>query len=341
MASAFFCFLAGLAAGFGAGSGALDASAAGAAAAGRPGADQVGACSGPSRRGARPRPGPPPRPQAAARGDHRRLDEALLALLDESLGRLLGGNLQQPKIDQVGPEHRDWYVTLDLVAIPRELRDPLAVDLLLEGDEPIQEGLGGRRAAGDVDVDGEVFVDPGDDVVPLLERASTGGAGTHAHHVFRLGHLVVEPRDHRHHRLGDGARDDHHVGLAGRPAEDLGAEAGDVEPARRRADHLDRAAGQAESERPEARPPAPVVDGVDDPQQLVPARHQDVLLQLLLKHGIDLDAPLGSRGRRARHRCLRPHRGSHLGREKVRPRREAIGGRPGVAGDPRPKLRSS
>ena len=208
-----------------------------------------------------------------------------------------------------GPEHRDRDVALDLVAIPggeallvqeRDLQ-PLAVDLLLEHDQAVQEGLRRRRAAGDVDVDREVLVDARDDVVAFLERAAAGGAGAHRDHVLRLGHLVVEPGDHRHHRLGDGARDDHQVGLARRAAEDLGAEPRDVEPARRRADHLDRAAGQPEAQRPERRPPAPVVDRVDDPQQLVPVRDQDVLLQLLLEHRVDDRAPLRARDCRIRH----------------------------------------
>ena len=55
----------------------------------------------------------------------------------------------------------------------------LAVDLLLEHDQAVQEGLRRRRAAGDVDVDREVLVDPRDDVVPLLERPAAGGAGAH------------------------------------------------------------------------------------------------------------------------------------------------------------------
>ena len=166
---------------------------------------------------------------------------------------------------------------------------------------PFRSALRGRRAAGDVDVDREVFVDPRDDVVPLLERAPAAGAGPHRDDVLRLGHLVVEPGDHRHHRLGDRPRDDHDVGLARRAAEDLGAEPGDVEPARRRADHLDGAAGQAEPQGPEARTSSPVVDGVDHPQQLVPGRHQDVLLQFLLEHRVDDRAPFGSGGRRSRH----------------------------------------
>ena len=187
-----------------------------------------------------------------------------------------------------------------MLAQERNLQ-PLAVDLLLKHDQAVQEGLRRRRAAGNVDVDRDVLVDARDDVVAFLERPAAGGAGAHRDHVLGLGHLVVEPGDHRHHRLGDGARDDHQVGLPRRAAEDLGAEPGDVEPARGRADHLDRAAGQTEAQRPECRAPAPVVDRVDDPQQLVPVRDQDVLLQLLLENRVDHRAPLGARDCRVRH----------------------------------------
>ena len=115
----------------------------------------------------------------------------------------------------------------------------------------VDQGLGARRAAGNVDVDGDVAVDALEDVVALLERAAGDGAGAHGDDVLGLGHLVVEADDLRGHLLGDGAGDDHEVGLARGGAEDFGAEAGEVVAGHGGGDHLDGAAGEAEVERPE------------------------------------------------------------------------------------------
>ena len=186
-------------------------------------------------------------------------------------------------------------------ACPERDLQSLAVDLLLQHDQAIQERLRRGRATGNIDIDRNILVDARNDVIAFFERPAAGGAGTHRDDVFGFGHLVVEPGDHRHHRLGDRARDDHQIGLPGRAAENLGAKPGDVEPARCRADHLDRAAGQPETQRPERRAPSPVVDRVDDPQKLVPVGDQNVLLELPLENRIDHRAPLGARDCRIRH----------------------------------------
>src|SRR5690606_976280 len=55
----------------------------------------------------------------------------------------------------------------------------------------------------------------------------------------------------------DGARDDHHVGLAWRRPEHLGAEARDIPAGGADGHHLDGAARQAEGERPERVAPRP------------------------------------------------------------------------------------
>lgn len=79
----------------------------------------------------------------------------------------------------------------------------------------------------------------------------------HAYHPPRLGHLVVALTDSWRDLVGDGARDDHHVGLAWRGAED------DAEPvlvvARHgEVHHFDGTAGEAEAEGPEGGLPGPV-----------------------------------------------------------------------------------
>src|ERR1035441_1732458 len=60
--------------------------------------------------------------------------------------------------------------------LPGEL---LFVDLLLQHHERVDQGLGSRRAAGDVDVDRDVTVDPFQDVVALFEWTSGDGASSH------------------------------------------------------------------------------------------------------------------------------------------------------------------
>ena len=243
------------------------------------------------------------------RRDLGRLLNQGLAGVDQPLGGLLRGDLDGTQVDQVRPEHRDRNITLDFVAVPgREAlfvqqRDVqfLAVDLPLKDDQSVQKRLRRGRAARNVYVDRDVLIDARDHVVAFLERPAAGGAGTHRHHVFRLGHLVVEPRDHGHHRLGDRAGDDHQISLPRRAPEDLGPESCDVEPARSGADHLDRTASQAEAQRPEGRPAPPVVDRVDDPEQLVPLGDKDMLLQFSLEDRVDHRAPFGAGDCRVRH----------------------------------------
>ena len=119
-----------------------------------------------------------------------------------------------------------------------------------------------------------IFVDAGDDVVALFEGPAGGGAGAHGQHILRLGHLVVEAHDVGHHLLGDRARDEHQIGLAGRGADDLHAEAAQVKAGGHHRHQLDGAAGQAERHRPHRAHPSPVIDVVDGGQE-------DVLLQFL------------------------------------------------------------
>jgi hypothetical protein len=69
------------------------------------------------------------------------------------------------------------------------------------------------------------------------------------------------------HLKRDGAGDDHHIALAGRRAEDFGAEARDIEARPPGSHHSNRAAGKAKRHRPDcgfARPIEDVVDGGDE-----------------------------------------------------------------------------
>src|ERR1700704_1057206 len=98
---------------------------------------------------------------------------------------------------------------------PPALGEVLVLDALLEQHDALQQGLRAGRAAGDVDVDGDDLVDPLGDAVGVPVRAAAVGTAPHRDHVLRVGHLVVEPPDRRGHLVGDRARNDEEVGLAG------------------------------------------------------------------------------------------------------------------------------
>ena len=96
-------------------------------------------------------------------------------------------------------------------------------------------------------------------MVAVLEvGAAADRARSHGYDVLGVGHLVVKPLDAFCHLAGHGAGDNHQIRLAGRGAEFFRAEAGDVETPSADGHHLDRAAGQAKAQRPQAIGPAPV-----------------------------------------------------------------------------------
>ena len=141
------------------------------------------------------------------------------------------------------------------------------LDLLLQLEQALEQRLGARRAAGDVHVDRHDLVDAVDDVVAVVEGSAAGRAGAHGDDPLGLGHLLVEALEHRRHLLVDGAGHDHEVALARRGPEDLHAVPSDVEAGKARAEHLDRAAGEAVGEREHgvrARPAEDEVDGGRD-----------------------------------------------------------------------------
>ena len=132
------------------------------------------------------------------------------------------------------------------------LGDLAGPDRLVQREDGVHQGLGARRAARRVDVDGDDLVDALDDGV-VVEHAAGRGADAHRDDPLGLHHLVVDLAEHRRHLLADPAGHDHQVGLARRVPEDLHAEAREVVVGGARRHHLDRAAGQAEGGRPHAR----------------------------------------------------------------------------------------
>src|SRR4029078_8475330 len=101
-------------------------------------------------------------------------------------------------------------------------------DLFAKTEDALGQRLWTRRAARDVDVNWHDRVDALKRGVAVPEFAAARCAVAHRDHPLRLGHLLVQPAQARGHLVGHGARDDHHVGLGGAGAKDLGTEAREV-----------------------------------------------------------------------------------------------------------------
>ena len=166
------------------------------------------------------------------------------------------------------------------------------LDLLLELEDRVDQLLGRRRAARDVDVHGDDLVDPLRHVVRPVE-ASRGGADAHRDDPLGLGHLVVDPPQDRRHLVRHRAGDDQQVRLARREADDLRAEAGDVVVRRRDRHELDAAAGGGERERPERVAAGPG-------HHLLELRGEELALAGRPGRGCAGDALLREEGHRAR-----------------------------------------
>src|SRR6266481_2033110 len=125
----------------------------------------------------------------------------------------------------------------------------LAVDFLLELKDGEEKSFGARRAAGDVDVDGNDLIAALDDGV-IVEDAAGSGASAHGDDPLGFGHLIVKLADNGSHFLREAAGDDHQIRLAGRWAENLGAETREVKTGGGHGHHFDGAAGQTKAQRP-------------------------------------------------------------------------------------------
>src|SRR5712692_3469142 len=158
-------------------------------------------------------------------------------------------------------------------AIPLTLLDPgrggpldappqerFLLDLVLQLKEALDQGLGSGRAARHVHINGDHLVDTFEDrVVIVVEGPAARRAGAHGDDVFGLGHLLPQAADDRRNLEGGAPGHDYAVGLPrGRARDD--AHAVHVKPRGVSLHHLDRAAGQAEVERPHRGGPPPVQD---------------------------------------------------------------------------------
>ena len=95
-------------------------------------------------------------------------------------------------------------------------------------------------------------------MVTPTERPSADGTSPHGHHVFRFGHLVVQPLQYRGHAVGYRTQHHDHVRLARRVARHLEAETRHVITRRPQGHELYGATARAESERPKRIAAAPV-----------------------------------------------------------------------------------
>mmetsp|Transcript_19324 Transcript_19324/g.76950 ORF Transcript_19324/g.76950 Transcript_19324/m.76950 type:complete len:263 (-) Transcript_19324:36-824(-) len=189
----------------------------------------------------------------------------------------------------------------------------VGLDLFLELEQAVEERLGRRRAARDVDVDRDDAVDAAHDGVRVVVVSAAVGAAAHREHEARLGHLVVDLAERGRHLVGERAGDDHDVGLPRRRAEHH-AEALHVVPRGRRVHHLHRAAREPERHRPQRPAPRPV-------HELVHLGHHvlDAVVRLG-QHVVDLPRlDGGARRRRQRRRCRDPPGTAERRRRRRRP----------------------
>jgi hypothetical protein len=135
--------------------------------------------------------------------------------------------------------------------------------LLLELEDTEHERFGSRWAAGHVDVHRHDAVASSDDTVAVVVVAAAVGAATHGDDPSGLGHLIIDLAQSGCHLVGEGAGDNHDVGLTGRGTENdshailIVTRSGKVH-------HLNSAAGEAEGHGPKralARPVCDLVEG--------------------------------------------------------------------------------
>jgi len=134
--------------------------------------------------------------------------------------------------------------------------------LLLELKDAEHERLCSRRAARDVNIDRDDPVTTTSDTVAVVVVTTAVCAAAHGDDPSGVGHLVVDLSQSRRHLVGQGAGDNHDVGLTGRGAEN-DAHSVLVVAGSRQVHHLDGAAGETEGHGPEGALAGPVCDLVE------------------------------------------------------------------------------
>src|SRR5579863_7028628 len=137
-----------------------------------------------------------------------------------------------------------------------------ARDLLLQLDDPVDERLRGGRTARYIDVNGHDTVAATHDCIGIVVITAAVRARAHRDDPAWLGHLVIDPAQSGRHLVHERTRHDHHIRLA-RARSKHYTEAIEVVAGSARMHHLDCAAGEPESHRPERAGARPVDQAVE------------------------------------------------------------------------------
>lgn len=152
-------------------------------------------------------------------------------------------------------------LALPLPSVPHS-RNLSVAHLPLQLENTIHESLARRRAPRNVNIDGDDAVAATNNAVAVVVVAAAVCAAAHGDDPSGLGHLVVDLAQGGRHLVGEGAGDDHDVGLTGGGTED-DAQAILVVSWGGKVHHFDGAAGETESHGPEGGLTGPVGDDVE------------------------------------------------------------------------------
>src|SRR5215475_15184421 len=132
-----------------------------------------------------------------------------------------------------------------------------AINFFLQLHNRVEKRFGPWGAARNVNIDGDHLITALHDRV-IIKHSAGSSTSTHGNDPFGLGHLVVKLSNHRRHLLRKSSRHNHQVRLPGRRTKHFRTESRHVKTRSRHRHHLDRAASQTKTERPNRTPPRPV-----------------------------------------------------------------------------------
>src|ERR1700676_3075636 len=129
-------------------------------------------------------------------------------------------------------------------------RATLDHDFFLQQRDGVNQLLGTRWTAGDIDIHGNDLIHALHERV-IIENAAGSRARPHRNHPLRFRHLLPELAKYARHFVRDPAGNDHQVRLPRRRPEHFGAKARDIEARRAHRHHFNGTAGEPERHRPD------------------------------------------------------------------------------------------